>query len=338
MVIWAIEKDIWPLIITFTILTWSVKEDAPFYTLIIGLYFLISKRKIKKGSILCIVSLVYFFAISAIMATGIFGYTYNISNIRFLNLYYNEQNTSLLQIFYSILMNPSYAIGSIPSDGASIPVTLSKIEYICLMLFPIALILLDLRKNYSRLVLMIPFLLFNLLPGYYAMHIISYHYNFGTTALFIYILILNMNDRFTTPNITKGKKYSALVISLICTSIMFMSTSLSRSTTIIRSYSQFHERYHYINQILATIPKDKGIAASPDLTPHLYEALHLYDIKDVYETEYDGYANTSELDSEHVDYIVIFSNDSYHKSVTDLLDSGLYQLDYNDDFLSIYRK
>ena len=65
------KKNIW--IAVFAILTFLVKEDAPVYVFILGLFYLFSRKDKKRGLLLILASGIYFMIATAIVNS--FGYS-----------------------------------------------------------------------------------------------------------------------------------------------------------------------------------------------------------------------------------------------------------------------
>ena len=69
----------------------------------------------------------------------------------------------------------------------------SKIAYILKTLGVLLFIPLCTRK-WSRFILLGPYIMFNLMSDYEYFHSIYFHYSFGSGALLIYLLIINICD------------------------------------------------------------------------------------------------------------------------------------------------
>lgn len=313
MAIWAIEKNKYVAIVIFTILTFSVKEEACFYILVLGLYFLVSKRKKVPGLVMIVASLVYFVILSKVL----FGY--GLFNTRFANLFYDFDNNSLVQMLYMILSNPAYTISQITSNGSeSMP---DKLEYILFMILPVACVLFSTKKNYSRYILFLPFVLFNILPEYIYMHNIYFQYNFGTLAFFIYVIIMNMSD------MDQNKRKTAVSVSIICSMIMFCGAVLPLTTSYYSTYREYEDVYDKTEELLDMIPEDASVIASSVFVPHLSKNLELYDyfIKVEENGEYMfGVSDYSDLPI--TDYIIVRAEDYEDERVVNLLGREDYSM------------
>lgn len=313
MLIWAIENDKYITTVIFVILTFSVKEEACFYILVLGLYFLVSKRKKVPGLLMMAASLIYFVVLSKVL----FGY--GLFNTRFSNLFYDFDNNSLTQMLYMILSNPAYTISQITNNGSE--AIADKLEYMMLMILPVFCVLFSVKKNYSRYILFLPFVLFNILPSYLWMHNIYYQYNFGTLAFFVYVIIMNMGE------MESKKRKTAISVSLICSMIMFCGAVLPLTISYYSMYQKYEDIYDKTEELLDMIPEDASVIASGVFTPHLSKNLELYDyfIKEEETGEY-MFGVSDYTDLPITDYIVVRAEDYENETVVNLLNRENYNL------------
>ncbi len=314
--IYGIETRNHLVLIIFMLLTMMVKEDAPIYILVLGLYLIVSNRGKLRGIFMMICGAFYFGIVSFFMKSMGLG----IMDNRFKNLYYDHDG-SLFQILRTVLTNPAYVISQFVHDA---PNSVSKISYLLLMLTPVFLILITTRKQYSRFLLLIPFVLINLIPTYSYMHNICFQYNFGPMALIFYILLLNMRDM--KPNdYPKLKNY--LCIGILCNLILFSSFVFPY---FVRYYEKYHnnsEIYQEIEQSIKNLDSAASVSASGFLTPHLYRHKIVYD---------QTHTNLSE--SRFTRYLVVdIHTANEEKQFSSLLQSGRYHLiDSVEGWIQIY--
>lgn len=325
MTIWAIEKDKYIVVAIFTILTFLVKEDSCFYIFVLGLYFLISKRKKVPGLILAGTSVAYFIVLSKVLLG------YGLFNYRFVNLFYDFSNNSLFQVLYMVLSNPAYTISQISSNTMIIQ---DKLEYIMLMVIPVVCVLFSTKKNYSRYILFIPFILFNCLTLMLFMHNIYYQYNFGTLAFFIYVIIMNIGD------MDEFKRKTAVSVSVICSILMFCGTVLPLTMAYYDRYQKNKEIYIKAEEILDMIPESASVISSGDFIPHLSKNLEMYDfgIKREESGEY-MFGVTDYTDLPKTDYLVVSAQENEIETVNGILESGDYDLVYElENMFEIYQR
>ena len=313
MAIWAIEKKKNILTAIMVLLVFFVKEDAPVYIMVLGTFYLFSRKDKKRGLILMVTSAIYFIIATSVVKS----YGLGIMDNRFSNLFYDQQK-GLSQLIRTVLVNPGYVISQIVANYDANG--MEKIGYILLMFVPMAAVIFRNGQKYSRLILISPVIVINLLTLYVYQHDITFQYNFGSIALMMYLVIMNMAD-------LKPKKAKvAISVAVICAGVMFMGSMAPRLNYYTSKYSQDKATYEKINIALSAVPKNASVCASGFFTPHL-KNLEMYDQNHLEETKY-------------TDYLVIDERYTDEKSKFDtVLSSGQYDLIYNESgIISIYRK
>ena len=313
MAIWAIEKKKNILTAIMVLLVFFVKEDAPVYIMVLGTFYLFSRKDKRRGLILMVSSAIYFIIATSVVKS----YGLGIMDNRFSNLFYDQQK-GLSQLIRTVLVNPGYIISQIVANYDANG--MEKIGYILLMFVPMAAVIFRNGKKYSRFILISPIIVINLLTLYVYQHDITFQYNFGSIALMMYLVIMNMAD-------LKPKKAKvAISVAVICAGVMFMGSMAPRLNYYTSKYSQDKATYEKINIALSAVPKNASVCASGFFTPHL-KNLEMYDQNHLEETKY-------------TDYLVIDERYTDEKSKFDtVLSSGQYDLIYNESgIISIYRK
>ncbi len=313
MAIWAIEKKKNILTVIMVLLVFFVKEDAPVYIMVLGTFYLFSRKDKKRGLILMVTSAIYFIIATSVVKS----YGLGIMDNRFSNLFYDQQK-GLSQLIRTVLVNPGYVISQVVANYDANG--MEKIGYILLMFIPMAAVIFRNGKKYSRFILISPVIVINLLTLYVYQHDITFQYNFGSIALMMYLVIMNMAD-------LKPKKAKvAISVAVICAGVMFMGSMAPRLNYYTSKYSQDKATYEKINIALSAVPKNASVCASGFFTPHL-KNLEMYDQNHLEETKY-------------TDYLVIDERYTDEKSKFDtVLSSGQYDLIYNESgIISIYRK
>lgn len=313
MAIWAVEKKKNILTAIMVLLVFFVKEDSPVYIMVLGTFYLFSRKDKKRGLILMVTSAIYFIIATSVVKS----YGLGIMDNRFSNLFYDQQK-GLSQLIRTVLVNPGYVISQIVANYDANG--MEKIGYILLMFVPMAAVIFRNGKKYSRFILISPVIVINLLTLYVYQHDITFQYNFGSIALMMYLVIMNMAD-------LKPKKAKvAISVAVICAGVMFMGSMAPRLNYYTSKYSQDKATYEKINIALSAVPKNASVCASGFFTPHL-KNLEMYDQNHLEETKY-------------TDYLVIDERYTDEKSKFDtVLSSGQYDLIYNESgIISIYRK
>lgn len=311
--IYAIEKkkDLWVILCVLLVL--FTKEDAAIYILVLGAFLILSRKDKKRGIILMIVSAAYFvIAVSIVKSYGL-----GVLDDRFSNLY-ADANGGFLEIIKTVLLNPSYALSQMVTNFGDNQ--MDKIGYIMLMLVPIAAALFTTGKKYSRYILLSPFILINVMTTYLYLHDISFQYNFGIIALFMYVMIMNLQDM-------KVEKAKTIVgVCVICASLMFVGTVYPKITYYLEKYDTDKATYTKLDNAMDTyVPQNASVCASGFFTPHLSKHLEMYDQNHLTEDKY-------------TDYLVVDErNQNEAAKFTNIVNSGKYELVYREDnLISIY--
>lgn len=270
LLLWTLyfcDRGRFALMYVFAGLVLLVKEDAPIYIACIALYLIIccSERRLH-GGVLMAGSLAYFFIITGLLS--LYGEGPMVMRT-FFNFITNEEE-GLFGVIKTILLNPGYMIREAFTED--------KIKFLVLMLLPAAGLCLFSRKL-SRLFLLIPFLLVNLLPGYEYQHSIHFQYVFGSTALIFYLSVLNLRDMKPV-----ARRY--LLPLMVTASVMLCISNMSPSLYYMRSYLGNRDTHQRIDQYLSDIPEDASVQASGYYVPTLSQRKTLYVNPTEHFTEY----------------------------------------------------
>lgn len=250
----------------FALLTMMVKEDAPIYVLFFGLYLIFSNKSKLKGSVLCTLSVVYFAVVTKLMS--IFGQgimTYRYENFIF------EEGGSIYSVVINIIKNPAYLFGQL--------LKIEKLEFLILMLVPMALLPFAVKKP-SRIILLLPMILINLMTEYKYQYDIGFQYTYATVAFLFYVTLINISE-------LDAKYAKRLLICGVCSSLIFFSSVNLNRLDAIKTYNNEQHLVNTINEALDTIPMDKSIKSSTFLIPALWnrDIVYQYDYSDK-ETDY----------------------------------------------------
>lgn len=250
----------------FALLTMMVKEDAPVYVLFFGLYLLFSNKSKLKGGILCTLSVVYFAVVTKLMS--VFGQgimTYRYENFIF------EKNGSIYSVVINIIKNPVYLFNQL--------LKIEKLEFLILMLVPMALLPFAVKKP-SRLILLLPMILINLMTEYKYQYDIGFQYTYATVAFLFYVTLINLSE------IDSGYAKKLLICG-VCSSLIFFSSVNLQKMDAIKTYQNEKHLVETINEALDTIPKNKSIKSSTFFIPALWnrDIVYQYDYSDE-ETDY----------------------------------------------------
>ncbi len=250
----------------FAVLVMLVKEDAPLYIAFFAIYIVLSHHKFKHGIALFCLSVAYFcFAMWLLSKFGLGAMT----SSRF-GSYTTGSETSMFEVAKNIIADPALLIDNIFNKDRSV----FLLEMLCSVAF-----LPFVTKKPSRLILLCPMVVENLMPSYSYQYSIHYQYIFGPLAFIIYASILNATE-------LKGSlKRFMCVIAAIASLTMFMSQN-SYKTSYISQYKTNKETYAILTEKLDTIPDNVSLRASTFLLAHVADRDYIYDLNSSNYTDY----------------------------------------------------
>ena len=287
----AFEKKKVPGIIISSLLVLSVKEDAAVYVVVCAFYFLIrdglpeetSESRdvpdwlIKSGSrllrstpfwVMIISGLYFVIIVSWLSRFGDGAMTGRYDN------YIYDNSGSLMVMLKAIIENPMYVIQQC--------FTTEKIFSTFMVLVPLAFLPL-LMHSAKDLFLLIPYLLWNMMSGYFYQHEIGYQYYFGSGAFLFYMAVVNYSK------LKKNTVVRKLLAAGMCAGLIL---SLSRfQDSLVDYYPSWKahtEERDNTNEILDKIPKDASVCCSDFLLPRLSDRKEVYLLSSVYlyDTDY----------------------------------------------------
>ena len=326
MLIWAVEKKKNITAIVFLILTFMIKEDAGIYVIILGVFWIVSRRSRLRGLIAIVSSGIMYVVSTAIVKS--FGLaaldSYSLDTVRFANLLPDQQG-SMFQMIKVFITNPGYVITQIisnapvtqsdPNAGASIQ--MDKIGFIIAIFVPIGILLFSVGKKYSRYILLGSIVLFSLITTYVYLHNIGWQYNFGHIALMMYLIFLNVSDM-------KPKKQKKLVVSsaIIC-AIMFVGLMFPICPKYINTYKANSTRIEQINEAIDKVPTDKSVFTTTWIMPHMSNNIKCYDIGSG-----DPATNQKNGTPEYPDYLLVdeTADETAKGRFNTLTNSGRYEV------------
>ncbi len=263
-------------VITFSLLTCFVKEDAPVYVIFAALFVLFSGKDKKKGLGMLSGALLYFVAVIVYLEN--YGYA-GVMSGRFSNFIF-EEDGGLLSVIKSVIVSPFNVIKECFEAGAPTETDASKVEFIVKMLAPLGFLPLCTRKV-SRYILLCPMILINLMPDYVYQHTIDFQYTYGSMAFLLYAAVLNYKD--FTP---RYKRISGAVAA--CSALLLYTPFITSKTNYMSIYASSPEAYDEVRAVLSQIPEDASVQASTFLVVSCSERAEVYD-RDHYDKKtFDG--------------------------------------------------
>lgn len=274
--LYAVDTKNIPLTAVSAILTLFIKEDAAVYVAVIALWLIVSsavnvssdRRERTFGTVtglsLFVLSLLWFFAATGFLSrVGDGVMTYRYCNFMF------GGSASLITVVKAVIMCPMKAVFECV-DG-------EKLGFIALTLAPLLALPLFTRK-YHRYILLIPYILINLMSDYQYQHDIFFQYTFGSTALLVYLTLVNLAD-IKPCGRAKTARTVLLLSSVALSGVMFFTTVVPRAEIYLERYTQNREHYSQIRSSLALVPDGASVAATTFYTVPLSDRETVYDVK-----------------------------------------------------------
>lgn len=246
----------------FAVLTLGVKEDAAVYLLFFALYAFFGRRRRGFGAGLFVFAAGYFLLATYLLKT----YGDGVMTGRYDN--FIPEGGSLFSAVRTVLLDPLFVLPELIA-GQTVPDE-NKLLYILQALVPLGLLPLFAKKP-TRLFLLCPLLLVNLMTRYRYQYDAGFQYGFGSAACLVYLTALNLPD--LSPAHVKTALSTGLVTGLLC----FYVGPAARAFGPLRALADEREAYAATDAFLETIPKDAKVAASTCLIPRLSDRETLYE-------------------------------------------------------------
>ena len=137
------------------------------------------------------------------------------------------------------------------------------------MLLPLAFLPFAIKKP-SRIVLLGPLVLVNLMTEYVYQYDIGFQYTYASIAFLFYLLVMNITEL----DKTVVKK---MLISAFATSLIFFSSKNLHRIQAFDTYIYEQDQISFISKTLDTLPIDESIRSSTFFIPALHDRKELYE-------------------------------------------------------------
>lgn len=262
--IYFLERKKTIVVFIFALLTLLVKEDAAVYVAVIALYFIFADKNYKCNFSLLAFSIIYFICVTGMLSAygdGVMSWHYN-------NYIYDEGG--VFTVIKAAVQNPLYVMYQ--------SVTENKIMYILQMLVPL-LFMPFCSKKASRLILLIPFLLVNIMTNYVYQYDINYQYGFGSGALLIYLSVINYADM--------GDKRKKLLLCSVLSSVIIFIGTYGGKLNYYEYYGKNAAQREAIDYAVGLVPNDASVSCSTFILPNMSSRKELYQLESTEQiTEY----------------------------------------------------
>ncbi len=281
----ALKRKSVPLTVVFAALVLCVKEDAAIYTVVVGLYLLVSGilRKRDRSWRICVA--VFLIAASVGWFLGTTSYLASkgdgVMSYRYRNFMYDGKD-SLLSAVLCVILCPCKALFECVDP--------EKLTFLGLTLLPLLGLPLLTRK-YERLLLLIPYLIMNLLTDYVYQFDIFFQYTYGSVAFLFAAVLLNLSDLAARAKKASWLAALILVPVIVLSAIGFWNNPLQRAKNVWTARKNFHKDHEATAEVLRSVQEEESVTASTFYTTALSGRQVLYDL---------GYASEQHLFSSDV--------------------------------------
>lgn len=248
-----------------TLLVLCVKEDAGFYLIFAGLYYLFSYKKKRMGTIVLSLGAAGF--VLENMFINHFGE--GVKANRF-DIFITNQDSGLVGVIINVIKNPGYFMGTLLSE--------EKLLFVVLMALPLLFMCFKI-KNWGDMFLLVPFLIINLSNDYSYQFSIDFQYIYGSGALLYYLYL---------KNISLCENRGKLLVVSAMSSVLIWNFAVSGKYQYYVEASKNTEPINAANQCIANLDKTAVIYADTYICPALYkfEKAYLIDDADVSNAQY----------------------------------------------------
>ncbi|MBR6255397.1 MAG: DUF2079 domain-containing protein [Clostridiales bacterium] len=288
-----------------------VKEDATLFVICICLYlaFEVKGKEKRKYLITGGIVVVYFLLMSFYLQKAGEGDMMMSSRM---NTLMTEENQGVLAVLGNILSNPGHVLDVFVHREEPFVMLLQMMLPLLFMPF--------FTKKTHRMILLVPFVFFNLLFGaaYHYAAEIGYHYAFGTSALLIYMALINISE------MEKDKKSIVVLASgavVIITAFAMITGNLSN----YENYVKYEEKYERIEECLERIPSDASVSCDTNFLPHVAGRDEIYSIDSSNFTFY-GSSVAGLKNINQTDYVVLNMTDDGQIQACEIFKSKGYSV------------
>ncbi|MBR5537208.1 MAG: DUF2079 domain-containing protein [Clostridia bacterium] len=250
------------------LLTLCVKEDAAVYVAVIALYLMLRgalrydeehREDLLRGGVLLGAALVWFFAATGFLAVVGDG----VMSSRYRNFMY-DGSSSLITVVKAVLLNPMKALFECADQEKHLYTMLTALPLLGFPLF---------TRRYERYALLIPYLLINLMSDYAYQHDIFYQYSFGSLALLVYLLAVNLADLKL-----RGQRTLVLTAAAAISLALFALTNWPYAAVNFKRYETYQSTYLGYQEALSHVPDGVSVTASTHFVAPLAQREIIYSL------------------------------------------------------------
>lgn len=240
----------------------SVKEDAAVYVAFFALFLFFDQKRYAAGVGLLALSLGWFLLALRFLTA----YGEGVMTNRYDN--FIVEGGGLWEAVQNVLKNPAYAFTQLFAEASGGHG--GKLLYALYMLVPLGFLPLCARRP-SRLLLLLPAVLVNLLTLYVYQYDIGFQYSFGSMAFLLYLSVLNCAE--LQPETGRRAVACAAAACMLFTA----QRTLPRFADYLRYYAANRADLAVMEDYLASLPREASVTCTTMLVAHLSKHEILYE-------------------------------------------------------------
>lgn len=288
--------------VLFALLTLCVKEDAAVYVAVVSLYFIFVRKNYKCNLLVLGLSVVYFTVVTHLMAVYGEGV---MSNSRYGDYIYD--GGGLFTVIKAVIQNPVYVIRQVFDE--------KKWLFILQMLVPVCFLPLAIKRP-TKLILLIPFILVNLMTSYPYQYDIGFQYTFGSGSILLYLAVTNYADM--------GIRRTKLLLCAVLSSVIIFSGGYFQKTGYIYTYQSTAKQRQTITSALSLIPDDASVASSTFLLANLSQRGEIYELE------------TTRHKAEYIVLDLRYSRNEY--TIEEYWNGAYVPVFYEEDTIAVFKR
>lgn len=269
---YAIARRNVPWIWILSITVCSMREDAAFGTIAIGLFLIVTKHWVRLGTVMTALSVAWFVLVKFVIMPWAGPWW-------FANIYKDlvaEGEHGYGSIVKTILINPNYFVQTL--------LTQDKLVYALHMFAP--LLLLPLRRP-AQLLLMLPGFFVTLMTTGYAPTVsIAFQYTTTWIPFLFGAIAISLRQRTRELGV-RAERASAVALCVGVLVHSYVFGAILQHETFVGGFSRVsfalspmeEQRYKDLRALVARIPRDVSVAATETVIPHVSNRLDAYTLK-----------------------------------------------------------
>lgn len=243
------------------VLVLLVKEDAAVYVALFAVYQLVAQTGEWRRHVRLLALAILYFA-GTMWLLNQFGN--GAMSYRYADLQYGD--SGLAGMIKTLIVNPGLfvkqALTPLGKDN-------NKLRYLAQLMVPLGLALLHIRRP-SRWLLLTPVLL-NLLSMWSYQMDLSFQYNFGVTAFFFYLCVLNLHD---APPMERRRWLGYMATASL---MLYLLTFFPQIQSNAKRMRTNYDVYRRLDAAMETIPAEASVTCSTFFLPHLAQREVVYE-------------------------------------------------------------